>query len=742
MGMNDERLGHTSPPARLLAWPLTVLAALVPLAFSPDLGDSFELPKLVLLKVGLAMMLLMLAARSSAAVDVSIARTPAGLAALLVLSTNVLATLGSVEPRTSLLGNYGVGQGLLTVAIGVAYFWLAASWIRTGAALTWLAAGLALAAAVSSGYAIVQYAGLDPLAWLNFDATPVFGTLGNPNGLGEFLAMTLPLTAWLAWSGRGLRRDLPLWGLGLQVVALVMTQARAAWLTVLLQVLVVGLLAIRGGRESDRWGRLLILAPQAAALIGFALLLVAPPSALGIDAIDERAIWGLKGEPLQSRRELWHSTLAMIADRPVLGWGPDTFELAYPAYRSPALDARLNVVLRPETAHNAVLVAAFNAGLPAAAAYVGLHLTIVLVLQRAIFRSHSTTPTGPPTAALALLLSWGSYAILFVPGQPHVTTDWLAWMIGGAAVGLFGARAGTWRAPTGQPLAPLVRLGTLALVLGLLVEAGSGLAADAAYGRAYATDQSDSPSPSLVWLRRAVDLRPFEPVYRRALGLGLVDLARETDDPARFALAVEQLERASALSGERDAELLIRLARATLEWEAASGHVTDAPLVHARRALELDPLNPLFRAEAADLAVSLGRWELAREHWQTARAMARSADALQRLGEVAMRLGGTLAARDAFRAATERPWRTRFVPMHARSWGEAALAAGLADEAARAFGRALELAPNDVRTRIRRAETLAMAGRRAEAMEEAGRALDQAPADPRAAALVERLGRP
>ena len=91
-----------------------------------------------------------LAAGSSAAVDLSIARTPAGWIALLLLCAHVLATLGSIEPRTSLLGNYGVGQGLLTVAIGVAYFWLAASWVRTEAELTslrvWSMAGLTPAA--------------------------------------------------------------------------------------------------------------------------------------------------------------------------------------------------------------------------------------------------------------------------------------------------------------------------------------------------------------------------------------------------------------------------------------------------------------------------------------------------------------------------------------------------------------------------------------------------------------------
>ena len=149
----------------IATWLLPALAVLVPLTCSPALGD-FELPKLFVLKAGLALALLAFAA--GAVLDSGIPRAPAALAAVLFLGVNVLATAGSVEPRTSLFGAYQIDQGLLTLAVQIAYFFLAASWVRTEAALTRLAVGFALAATWTSGYAIAQNIGLDPLDWSEF----------------------------------------------------------------------------------------------------------------------------------------------------------------------------------------------------------------------------------------------------------------------------------------------------------------------------------------------------------------------------------------------------------------------------------------------------------------------------------------------------------------------------------------------------------------------------------------------
>ena len=728
---NQTRDNQGSAPSSGLAqvvWILPVVGVLGPLACSTALVDSFELPKLFVLKIGLALALLSMAA--GARVERGVLRSPAALAVLLFLGLNVLATLGSVEPRTSLLGNYQSDQGLLTLAVMIGYFFVAASWIRTEAALVRLAAGVTLAASCAGIYGIAQQVGLDPLGWPAIDpARRAIGTFGHPDNLGEFLVMTLPLTVWLAWGGRGLRRDLSLWAIGVQLAALAVTQARAAWIALGLQVLIFGplLIYLRSG-SNRRLPQLLVVVPQAIALTACLILLVVPASAGLIDRFVGR------GEPLERRQELWRSALAMTADRPLLGWGPDTFELVYPAYRSTALDALENVVLRPDIAHNVLLGTAVNAGFLGAAAYLGVHVTVLLVLLGALFGTAKTASTGARPAALALLSVWSSYLVVSLFGRPQVSADWLAWMVGGAALGLFGGQATSQRRIRG-----IGRLVPLVLALGLIVEAGTGLAADAAYGQAIGARDQGSPADSVVWVQRAIILRPFEPGYRHYLGLSLADLAREGNDSALFRSAIDQLSQASTLLGQRDAELLVQLARTVAEGEAAAGHSTDAPWEYVQQAIGLDPENPLLHTEAADLAANLNQPALAREYWEAARVRARSSDALRRLGRVALRLGDPTAAREAFQMAIKPWWPDRTRAQYYRYWGEAALSAGLPDEASLAFAKAVELTPNDLGTRLQWAEALAADGQRLEALAEAQRVLEQAPADRRAAELVEQL---
>src|SRR2546421_4651781 len=68
---------------RLKTWLLPALAVLVPLACLPELGNNFELPKLVLLRVGLGITLLGLA--TGAVAGLGFPRAPAALVALLYL---------------------------------------------------------------------------------------------------------------------------------------------------------------------------------------------------------------------------------------------------------------------------------------------------------------------------------------------------------------------------------------------------------------------------------------------------------------------------------------------------------------------------------------------------------------------------------------------------------------------------------------------------------------------------------
>lgn len=688
--------------------------------------------------MGLALALLALATRGRLAVGWP--RSAAAAAAALFLGLNGLAALVSVEPRTALLGTYGHDQGLLTLVIEVGYFFLAAAWVRDEGSLARFSVALVATAALIGVYAIAQYHGIDPLGWVPpiGSARRTFGTVGNPNQLGELLALSLPLTGWLFGRARGYRRDLVLAAAGLQLVALVLSQARVAWFTVLLEAMVGGVVLASARRDAGwarRVGTVVALLMPAIAVGALVLLLAVPASATIAEAVVGRVL--ARGETLQARQYIWRSAVAMIADRPWLGWGPDTFQLVYPAYRSPDLDALERVVGRDDAAHDVLLGVAVSAGLLGLAAYLALQLAVLRLLLLNLVRRAASGPGFRASAALPLLLIWTGYLLLFVFGQPRVLTDWLAWTVGGVAVGLF-ARRPERRLRLPRPAGLL----SAALAGGLLLETASGLAADLAAGRARDSRQADLPAESVALLRRAVELRPFEPAYRQALGLSLAELGRRTGDATTLRASLDELSRASALSGQRDASVLALMADAVLDWEAATGATTATGQAYARRAIALDPLNPLLHASAAEVALRSGRPALARAHWEAARSRARSPDALARLGDVARLLGEVDGARAAYRDAA---FRGGGLPNQAAlfiAWGRAAVLAGQPDEAAEAFGRALDLVPNDAAVRLERAETLAAAGRDDEALAEVRRVLEREPANRRAADLARRLGRP
>lgn len=722
----------------LVGWLLPAVAVLVALAASPGFVDGFELPKLIVLELGVGIALLGLAA--GACFERGAFRAPAGRAALLFLGCNGLASLGAVEPRTALLGTYGHDRGFITLLVQVACFFLAASWIRSEAALARLAGALAVAATANSLYVIAQSAGLDPLGWpaAPEDARAIYGTLGAGNQVAEFLAMTLPLSIWLVRRIGG-RRWLLLAGLGLQLVPIGLLGARAAGVVVVLTVLIGGLVSL-GLRPGAGWrlGPAAALAPTAAVLTLFVTLLALPPSAglleQGFTTLDDQ------GSSLKARQLLWRSALAMAADRPLLGWGPDTFHLVYPAYRSTDLDAHEAAVSRPRDAHNVLLQVAVDAGLLGVLAYAGLQVTVLRLLLGGAWGSGSAG-TGSPDrrgAALALLLAWTGHLMLFIVGQPRVATDWLAWVIGGAALGLLGGEPRQPRRGGARP----ARLAALALAGGLLVQAGSALGAEVALARSLEQAEAGRELEAGAWLGRAVSLRPFEPEYHRRLGLQLTSRAAEAEDAAGFGEAIGHFEQAAALLGGREPYVWGQLASAVFGWETVSGQSSDAPFQVLRRGIQLDPLNPLLYARGAELALDRNQPELAREYWQAARARTRSTDAFRRLGDLAELMDDLDAAREAYREAALGEWRPRARAGLFRTWGQAALATGAWDEAEQAFRAALARDPADQLSRLKLADAQASTGRSEAVRSEARRALERARADPNAPGGDRRRGRP
>ena len=177
---------------------------------------------------------------------------------------------------------------------------------------TVLVGGIGLWGIGEAGLALLQH-----VRWVesNHPLFEVTGTFGNPAPLGGLLALGIvTVTGVLLSFGRQNRK----WIVGLSTIALVglsyalwLTQSRAAWLAV-----VAGLLFL-GWRQ--RWWQK-IPSLKKSFVIVICLL-------LGI--IGSVALYQMKKDSADGRLLIARNTLAMIAERPLMGWGTGGWDARY-----------------------------------------------------------------------------------------------------------------------------------------------------------------------------------------------------------------------------------------------------------------------------------------------------------------------------------------------------------------------------------------------------------------------------
>lgn len=277
----------------------------------------------------------------------------------------LVGTLHSVDRAASLT----VG------AISIAFILYAAALyhaVHTRAQLDALVAALVAVGTGVSAYGIVQYVfklGYQSKAWVDsgmFGSTfRVTATLENPNMLGEYLVLILPLAVAELFACRGtLRRCWYLVCCGVMGACMLLTFSRGAWLGLLFAAAVFVLLALP---------RLLWLAPLALAGLYFVL----PASVIARFT----SIGNLGDSSTSYRLYILLGTIAMLADGHwMLGIGPGegAFDAVYPLYS-------YNAVVAPHS-HNLFLQILCDAGIAALVVFVWLLLRHVRSLCRAMYR--------------------------------------------------------------------------------------------------------------------------------------------------------------------------------------------------------------------------------------------------------------------------------------------------------------------------------------------------------------------
>ncbi len=220
-----------------------------------------------------------------------------------------------------------------------------------------------LTGGLASTIGLAQFLGWEP-SWIPTAGLPS-ATMGHRNIAAAYMVGILPFT-FLLWSEARNTRKIIFWGsvIGLQSAFLIATRSRGAWTGLglgLVSIIVFYHLSSRGSKGPFR---LLSHARTASLAVAVALCTLAAAVPAQIEKGSGEAMWEGKrsiGASLASvvrsggdkgRLALWHRTLEMIADRPIMGVGAGNWRIVFPAYsEGDMMDPRAT----PHRPHNDVL---------------------------------------------------------------------------------------------------------------------------------------------------------------------------------------------------------------------------------------------------------------------------------------------------------------------------------------------------------------------------------------------------
>jgi len=593
---------------------LLVAIAGVPVLVVRGMNDPVNVPKLSLLMtcVAIAGGIRVLEITQGATMD-ALRRLLFPAAAIVVPLS--LAWVFSPYRGWSLFGHYPRFTGLLPyVVVALGGILIADAFAGRAINVAW---AVTSAGAVSGAYAVIQKIGLDPYVWsVGGRDIPdvVSSTLGNPDFVGGFLAIVLPIAVALYFVDVERRRWVAT-AAALIVAGWLVSFSQGGWGAGAAGVVILGsFIAARRFRFARVTG-VLVASAIAIAGIGAVVMSIVSQNESGATAT-RRADW-------------WVAAFDMTKSSPVVGRGPSSFALEHSRYRTltDARDANLAIENDP---HNVFLSFSTGAGILGLIGY-GLFLAWGI---REGMQLENDNLVG--AAFFGAFVAYGIQALVSIDTVALRTAGWS--VLGALVASRFPAeksitsrRSGRKERRAPQPLRRL-----LAVIVTLL---GAGAFAmwslnfgikDARALDVRETLAKGDVNAAQEMFRSTIGFREeiqYRRDYAEHLGSLAIGLAKAGNDrPAQLLFdrvetvygPIEDMPYVPAIVGR--ARFLQNWAGLDPAAEPVDAEADDHdPEAAARalelyeRAMELDPLDPILASEVAGLALALDRPEVALE---------------------------------------------------------------------------------------------------------------------------------
>lgn len=613
-------------------WALLAMVFLVPVAMgnftflglrAPFTYDAFDIVKMSLERV------LGLVALGAWAWDMlrrggRLRRTPVDWLILAFLAWLALTTVTSIHWPTSLFGKPRRYEGLLSFVNYAVIYFLVLQFADHASRVRRLAQSLFWGSVIVAGYGLVQFAGLEFVRWgaLPFEANRAFSTFGNPDLLGGFLIFSVTVALGLALLEQRLAWRLVYWvGFGLNGVALIVAFTRGAWIGGAASLALLGVIA---WRQRAPMRRIDWVPAGVSIAVGIGVIWRSLSNPNDVMNFGKRlgSIFQFGGGSGQTRTEIWEAAVAAIKERPILGWGVDTFRLVFPKFKPVEYVRDAGGLSVADNVHDYPLQLASGIGIPGALMFYGIFVWAGVRSFRTVFR-RSSDP-----ARIILGAFWAAavgYLVQLLFGISVTGSAFLLWMAL-ALVLVPTARLVDVRAPRWGTVAGVVVVA--AAVLGVAYQ-GVVIMADNAFLHAQIAPSLTARTAHAL---RAVKLNPRNTEYRSAVGLAYFAEVRATlqagtqaqqrgEDTTPYARAVEErfanaesaFEDAIAFVPEEfdnfvDLADLYNVGGASMYKE-----LYQSAIATAEQGLEVEPFSTTMRVQLAQALLGAGRTDEAVE---------------------------------------------------------------------------------------------------------------------------------
>ena len=290
----------------------------------------------------------------------------------------IIAGIFGLNPAQSFFSDLDWHWGFLTVAHLLAFFFILRGVVRGREAWRRLFTVSVSASALAALYGVWQF-------FFTPEIGRIYSTIGNPAALSSYVLLNAVIAAWLAFESVSLKEKIFLGSIALLDVSVtVMTGTRATALALIaaLGVFLVGYLVFR--KKDSKKGKVVLSGCIIFLVIALALIYGFRDSSFVKNNATLSRLTNISASAGTSKTRLfaWQTAWESFKEYPVLGVGPENFNIAFNRHFDPGFYAYEKIETEFMRAHNIFLEMLATAGIAGFMAYLAMFISFLVLILR------------------------------------------------------------------------------------------------------------------------------------------------------------------------------------------------------------------------------------------------------------------------------------------------------------------------------------------------------------------------